>query len=68
MKVKALRGICVGVGQHLVAGDIADLDPAMVTFLSGINAVERYEEPAPQLEESDDKPITSPAKSVVKEK
>lgn len=45
MKVKALRGVCVGVNQHLIAGDVADLDAAMVTFLEGIGAVQRYSEP-----------------------
>ena len=40
MKIRALRGVCVGVERHLKAGDSADLDTAMVTFLVGIGAVE----------------------------
>lgn len=40
MKVKALRGVCIGVDRHLKAGDTADLEPAMVQFLSSIGAVE----------------------------
>lgn len=40
MRVKALRGVCIGVDRHLRAGDSADLDAAMVTFLSSIGAVE----------------------------
>lgn len=40
MRVKALRGVCIGVDRHLKAGDSADLDAAMVTFLKSIGAVE----------------------------
>ena len=40
MRVKALRGVCVGVDRHLRAGDSADLDAATVTFLVSIKAVE----------------------------
>jgi len=40
MKVRALRGVCVGVDQHLKAGDIVDLDAASVVFLKSIGAVE----------------------------
>ncbi len=48
MKVKALRGVCIGVDRHLPAGDTEDLEPALVTFLVGIGAVERVaDEPAP---------------------
>lgn len=44
MNVRALRGVCIGVDRHLRAGDSADLDPAMVTFLVGIGAVERIDD------------------------
>ena len=40
MKVRALRGVCVGVDHHLVAGDVVDLDAAQVPFLVSIKAVE----------------------------
>jgi len=40
MKVRACRGVCIGVDRHLKAGDLADLDAAQVTFLVGIGAVE----------------------------
>lgn len=40
MKIKARRGVCIGVDRHLKAGDLADLDAAQVTFLVGIGAVE----------------------------
>lgn len=40
MKIRARRGVCIGVDRHLKAGDLADLDAAQVTFLVGIGAVE----------------------------
>lgn len=52
MKVRALRGVCVGVDHHLVVDDIADLDPAQVPFLVSIKAVE-------VLPEDDGKAVTS---------
>jgi hypothetical protein len=49
MKVQALRGVCIGVDRHLKAGDTEDLEPALVTFLVGIGAVERVkDEPQPE--------------------
>lgn len=50
MKVKALRGVCIGVNQHLKAGDTDDLEPALVTYLVGIGAVEVVKEKAPKAE------------------
>lgn len=49
MKVRALRGVCIGVESHLQAGDVADLEAAQVTFLTSIGAVERV---------PDDEPVT----------
>jgi hypothetical protein len=47
MKIRARRGVCIGVDRHLQPGDLADLDAAQVTFLEGIGAVEQVpEEPA----------------------
>ena len=43
MKVRALRGVCVGVERHLVAGDIVDLEAPLAEYLANIGAVE----PAP---------------------
>jgi hypothetical protein len=40
MKVRALRGVCIGVGKHLAAGDVAELDTATSQFLVSIKAVE----------------------------
>lgn len=40
MRIRARRGVCIGVDRHLKAGDLADLDAAQVTFLVGIGAVE----------------------------
>jgi hypothetical protein len=48
MKVKALRGVCIGVDRHLKAGDVVDLEPALVTFLTGIGAVERVPDEPPK--------------------
>ena len=58
MKVRALHGVCIGVNQHLKAGDTADLDMATVTFLVSIKAVERI------IEEPDPKPKESPEPSM----
>lgn len=44
MKVRALRGVCVGVERHLALDEVADLDPAQVNFLVSIGAVERLPE------------------------
>jgi hypothetical protein len=66
MKVRAKRGVCVGPGRHLTAGDTADLDPATVTFLVSIDAVERVaDEPAHQPEPESK---SAPDKSGKKEK
>lgn len=40
MRIKARRGVCIGVDRHLQAGDLADLDAAQVQFLVSIGAVE----------------------------
>ncbi len=40
MKIRARRGVCIGVDKHLKAGEEADLERAMVTYLVGIGAVE----------------------------
>lgn len=60
MKVKALRGVCIGVGRHLGVGDTADLDTATSQFLVSIKAVEPVK---------DEPPVESvPEKSGKKEK
>jgi hypothetical protein len=61
MKVRACRGVCIGVDRHLVAGDIVDLDTALVTYLRGIGAVE------PVPDEPEEKPI-EPEPPPVREK
>lgn len=38
--VVALRGICIGPGQHLQPGGRAEVDAATFRFLSGIGAVQ----------------------------
>lgn len=63
MKVRALRGVCIGVERHLKPGDTADLDAAQVQFLVSIGAVEAVKE------EPEVKPeIKAPEKSGRKEK
>lgn len=74
MRVKARRGVCIGVERHMKPGDIEDLgDAALVTFLTGIGAVELVPEdppPPPPPEEtrveSESKP--APEKSGKKDK
>ena len=39
MNVRALRGVCIGPGRHLVAGELADLDASLATYLQSIGAV-----------------------------
>jgi len=79
MKVKATRGVCIGVGRHMAAGDVEDLEPALVTYLVGIGAVERVPDeppkPDPVVAEpvkteppKDESPKSAPAKSGGKEK
>lgn len=46
MRVKARRGVCIGVDRHLKAGDLADLDAAQVQFLVSIGSVEVVPEEA----------------------
>lgn len=53
MKVRALRGVCVGVDQHLRAGDVADLDTAAVQFLRSIGAVEPVTDEPAAADEAD---------------
>lgn len=62
MKVRALRGVCVGVEQHLLPGAEADLDPAQVSYLVSIGAVERLPDVPPVSE------TPAPAPSAKKEK
>ncbi len=62
MRVRALRGVCIGVGRHLVAGDTADLEAAQVTFLAGIGAVELLPDP-PIAERKPEAPAKAAAKA-----
>ena len=62
MKVRALRGVCIGVEKHLAPGDEADMDAATVQFLASIGAVARVIDALPTEFEP------APAKPVRKEK
>jgi hypothetical protein len=59
MKVKAKRGVCIGVNNHLKVGEEADLDPGTVQFLVSIGAVERVPDPPPAA--PDPEPASAPA-------
>lgn len=74
MQVRALRGVCIGSGRHLLPAETAELDPATVQFLVSIGAVERVPEPVKAAPEPareapvDESEITAPAKPGKKEK
>jgi hypothetical protein len=40
VRVRALRGVCVGVDRHLLPGETADIDSSQLSFLVSIRAVE----------------------------
>lgn len=40
MKVRALRGVCIGPGRNLAIGEETEIDKADVQFLVSIGAVE----------------------------
>jgi hypothetical protein len=65
MKVRAIRNICVGVNQHLQAGDTTDMDEHTFIYFSHIRAVEKVVEPATPVPSVEVKP---PEKSGTKEK
>jgi hypothetical protein len=70
MRVKALRGVCIGVDEHLVKDEIRDdLNDALVTFLVSIGAVEKFEPPPgpPAPVEDEPKPEVHGRKSRQKE-
>jgi hypothetical protein len=62
MKVRALRGVCVGPERHLAPGETADLDAASVPFLVSIQAVEVVADDPPPAAEAQPEPKSPPAK------
>lgn len=53
MKVKILRGVCVGIDDDAKPGDIRDLDPLTADYLKNIGAAEDAPpEPAVVAEEA----------------
>lgn len=73
-RVRALRGVCIGVEQHLKPLDVAEVDASTAQFLVSIGAVERFpeapttpDESMPAPDESTPKPSTKPAKAGAKE-
>lgn len=63
MKVRALRGVCIGVDRNLAVGNEAELDPATGKFLASIGAVEEVKPPPPAPAPEPIKPETSSEKS-----
>lgn len=68
MKVKATRGICIGVNRHMKAGDIEDLDAATVQFLKSIQAVEEVVEAPPVVVEDTPAPAETDEEKTAREK
>ena len=66
MNVRALRGVCIGPGRHLVAGEEAQLDESLAVYLQSIGAVAPVPvdpaEPAPVSTQQ-----TAPARKRTKE-
>jgi hypothetical protein len=65
MQFQALRGVCIGPGRHLAAGEVAELDSATSNFLVSIGAVKAYQPPPVDAPVSE---TVKPAKSAGKEK
>jgi hypothetical protein len=64
VKVKALRGCCIGVDRHLKVGDTTELDPATSQYLVSIKAVEEFkDEPAKHDPKSESAPAEKAGKS-----
>lgn len=57
--VRGIRGVCVGVAQHMLPGDVRDLDQALATYLINIGAVEPVAEPAPVVKQPEPVPVKS---------
>lgn len=66
MKVRALRGVCIGPGRHLLPGECADLDAATAQYLASIAAVESVVDAASPGQ--GDTPTETPGKPGKKEK
>lgn len=50
MKVRALRGVCIGVERHLAPGEEAEVDAGSAHFLLSIRAVEEVKASPPAAE------------------
>jgi hypothetical protein len=60
-KVKAKRGVCIGVEKNLAVGETAEVDQASAQFLVSIGAVELVQdEPAPATDPKPDEPAADP--------
>lgn len=65
MKVRALRGVCVGPGRDLAPLDEVDVDAQTAQYLVSIGAVERVEEPKPAAAPAAALPAPEPVSEVV---
>lgn len=62
MKVRALRGVCIGVERHMKPSDVEDLEPALGNYLISIGAAERVvDEPVPVPAAAPEPEATEPA-------
>lgn len=66
MIVRAIRGVCVGVADHMTAGDVRDLDAPLAKYLISIGAVETVPD-APAAVAERQPEDTKPAKAGKKE-
>jgi len=61
---RALRGVCVGPGKHLAAGETtAELDKATAQFLVSIKAVEEVKDEPKKDEPKESAPVEKAGKS-----
>jgi hypothetical protein len=60
MKVRALRGVCIGVERHLALGETADLEAPTAAYLVSIGAVAPVADPVPAPVEIVSAPAAEP--------
>ena len=66
MRVRALRGVCIGVDRHLAPGDTTDLEAAQVKFLASIGAVEEIPDEPPAADPVSETPAAAKPKAAAK--
>jgi hypothetical protein len=63
MKAIAERGVCIGPARHLARGEVAEIEPALFSYLQSIGAVKA----APAVDQDTVQPV-APEKPARKEK